>query len=117
MMSAPRRKAPRRDEPPYTRYALFNPYNLSLFVGLVVLGLTTEHHWIIVLACAAEALWLVFAPDSTLLRRVWFDPAFTRAERAFAEERCRAKVAMLLAPDRARLGYLVGEQQRIERLA
>src|SRR5688572_5560202 len=109
--------APDRDEPPYARYAFLNPYNLTLFAGLVLFGLLSGHHWIVVVACAAELLWMIFAPDSRILRRLWFDPVFERAERAYAEERCRKKVAELTGPDRTRLAHLAGQKDAIERLA
>ena len=104
-------------EPPYVRYAFLNPYNLSLVVGLVLVALLTGHDWLIVVVAALEALWLIFAPDSRLLRAVWFDPAFARAERAYAEERCKKKVALLPSGDHARLVQLATQQEEIERLA
>jgi len=105
------------DEPPYGRYAFLNPYNLSMFLGATALGLLTGHHWIVVLACAAELIWMIFAPDSKLLRRLWFDRTFARAERAYNEERCRKKVAELAPNDRSRLAFLAEQQGLIERLA
>jgi hypothetical protein len=106
-----------RDEPPYARYAFLNAYNLSLFFGFVGFGLLSGHSWAVVLTCAAETLWMIFAPDSTILRSLWFDPAFARAERAAAEERCQAKVASLGAADRARFTGLAAQKTLIERLA
>ena len=104
-------------DPPYGRYAFLNPYNLSLFAGLILLGLLTGHHWIVVLACAAELMWLIFAPDSKLLRRVWFDPVFARAERAFADERCKRKVATLDGDAQQRVWRLAAQKTTIEHLA
>src|SRR5688572_20244657 len=106
-----------KDEPPYARYAFFNPYNLTLFVGTVAFGLLSEHHWIVVVACAAEILWMIFAPDSRILRSLWFDRVFARAERVWAEERCKEKVAKLAGNDRARLAHLASQKDAIERLA
>jgi hypothetical protein len=110
-------KIKRELEPPYGRYAFLNPYNLSLFGGLVLAGLLSGHHWIVVVACAAEIIWMICAPSSTILRHIWFDRAFERAERAYAEERCKAKVAQLAVNDHARLAHLAGQQSAIERLA
>jgi len=107
----------RKDEPPYARYAFLNAYNLTLFGGAVAGGLITGHHWVVVLACGLETLWMIFAPDSKILQKVWFEPAFARAERAFAEERCRAKVEQLVGNDRARLLHLATQKEAIERLA
>src|SRR5262245_22412984 len=111
--SPPRTERGDRDRP-YARYAFLNPYNLSLSGGLVVGGLLSGHHWLVVLACGAEVLWLILAPDSRLLQRVWFDPAFARAERAFDEERCRVKMASLAPADRERLTRLEAQQALIE---
>ena len=105
------------DEHPYARYAFWNPYNISLFIGGIVLGVATGHEWISVLTCAAEVLWMIFAPDSKLLRAVWFDRAFTADKRAEDADRRAARIALLTPYDSARFGYLCGQKQVIERLA
>lgn len=46
-----------------------------------MLGVAIDHGWIAVLTCAAEVLWMIFAPDSTLLRAPWFDRAFAAARK------------------------------------
>ena len=105
------------DEHPYARYAFWNPYNISLFLGGIVLGVATDNGWISVLTCAAEVLWMIFAPDSKLLRGLWFDRAFTADKRADDAERREARVAQLAPYDSSRLAYLCGQKQIIERLA
>lgn len=105
------------DEPPYARYAFLNPYNLSLFAGGVLLGLLTGHGWLSVLTCAGEAMWLIFAPDSKLLRRLWFDRAFEQAKRQDDIERRKTKIAQLAPNDSMRVAQLCGQKQVIERLA
>jgi len=105
------------DEPPYGRYAFLNPYNLSLFAGGVVLGALSGHTWLVVVTCAAEVLWLVFAPDSKLLQRLWFDRAFAAARRADELELRKERIGQLTPADSARLGQLCGQKQVIERLA
>jgi hypothetical protein len=105
------------NEPPYARYAFLNPYNLTLFAGALAFGLLSGHHWVVVIACAAELLWMIFAPDSRILRSLWFDRVFERAERAYAEERCKQKVAELNVSDRTRLAHLASQKDAIERLA
>lgn len=107
----------RDDEPPYSRYAFANPYNISMFVGGVLAGALGGYSWLVVVTCAAEVMWLVFAPDSKLLRRLWFDRAFASAKRADDIDRRKAKIAQLGAGDSARLGQLCGQKQVIERLA
>jgi hypothetical protein len=107
----------REVEPPYARYAFLNPYNLALFCGAILLGLLSGHHWIVVLGCAFETMWMIFAPDSKILRRVWFDRVFERAERAFVHERRLRKLSELEPQDRARLAHLEEQTKIIERLA
>ena len=111
------RKRLRDDEPPYARYAFWNPYNVSLFLGGVVVGVATGHGWLSVLTCAAEVLWMVFAPDSRLLRGLWFDRAFEAAKKADDAERRQERIGLLSPGDSQRLGYLCGQKQVIERLA
>jgi len=107
----------RDHEPPYARCAFLNPYNLSLFVGGVALGVLSGHTWLVVVTCAAEVLWMIFAPDSRVLQRLWFDPAFAASARADAEERRRERIGQLAPNDSLRLGHLCGQKQVIERLA
>ena len=105
------------DGPPYARYAFWNPYNISLFLGGVVLGAATDQGWISVLTCAAEVLWMILAPDSTLLRGLWFDRAFAAEKRADDEDRRRERLGLLANSDSMRFAYLCGQKQVIERLA
>lgn len=104
-------------KPPYARMAFLNPYNLSLLVGGVVLGLAIDEPWLSILTCAAEALWMIFAPDSKLLRAVWFDRTLGAEERASLAERRRERCAHLSPNANARLGWLCGQKQVIEHLA
>jgi hypothetical protein len=101
----------------YLRYAFVNPYNLTLLLAGAVTGLVTGHHWIIILTCAAEALWLIFAPDSKVLRRIWFDPALAEAVRLDREEDRKAKIGKLNINDVTRVAKLVEQKGLIEKLA
>jgi hypothetical protein len=105
------------DGPPYARYAFSNPYNVSLFLGGVVLGVATGHAWISVLTCAAEVLWMIFAPDSKILRGLWFERAFEAEQKAELAEKREARIGLLAASDSQRFAYLCGQKQVIERLA
>jgi len=105
------------DGPPYARYAFWNPYNITLFVGVVVLGVAIDQSWISILACAAEVLWMIFSPDSKLLRALWFDRAFAAEKRADDEERRKERIGLLAPNDSMRFAYLCGQKQVIERLA
>ena len=113
-----RTPSPRGPEaPPYARVAFLNPYNLSLFVGGVVGGWLSGHTWLLVVTCAAEALWMIFAPDSRVLREVWFDRVLAAGIAADKQERREAKFARLAPNDRQRVLLLAGQKETIERLA
>lgn len=105
------------DEAPYARYAFWNPYNISLFMGGIVVGVAIDHAWISVLTCAAEVLWMIFAPDSKLLRGSWFDRAFAAAKKAADVERRTERVGLLSPNNSQRFAYLCGQKQVIGRLA
>jgi hypothetical protein len=107
----------RDDDAPYARYAFWNPYNISLFLGGVVLGVATGHGWLSVVTAAAEVLWMIFAPDSKLLAAIWFRRALLAEKKAEDAERREERVARLSAADSHRLGVLCGQKQVIERLA
>jgi hypothetical protein len=102
---------------PYARYAFWNPYNISLFLGGVVLGAASGHEWLAVLTCAAEVMWMIFAPDSRLLRALWFDRAFEAEKKESDADRRRGRVGLLAPNDSVRLSYLCGQKQVIGRLA
>src|SRR5690349_4361652 len=106
-----------QSERPYLRYAFLNPYNLTLFLAGIAAGFLTGHHWLVVLTCGAEALWLIFAPDSKILQRLWFDRAFDDASRIDHEETRKEKIARLSLNDVPRVARLLEQKQLIERLA
>lgn len=105
------------DELPYARYAFWNPYNVSLFLGGITLGVATDHSWLAIVTCAAEIMWMIFAPDSELLRALWFGRAFDAVKKAELATRRQERIGLLAANNGARLGYLCGQKQVIERLA
>jgi hypothetical protein len=112
-----KRRASDDDEPPFARYAFWNPYNVSLFLGGITLGVATDHTWLAIVTCAVEVLWMIFAPDSKLLRALWFERTFAAAKKADLADHRQERVALLALGDSARLGYLCGQKQIIERLA
>jgi hypothetical protein len=57
----------KKTQPPYSKYAFWNPYNLSLIAGASAAAMVTGHWWLALVAGAGEALWMLFAPDSKLL--------------------------------------------------
>ena len=62
-----------KPRPPYAKYAFKNPYNLSLIIGGGAAAAATGNWWLAVATAGFEALWMLFAPDSRLLRKTWFD--------------------------------------------
>jgi hypothetical protein len=111
------KKRGRADGPPYARYALLNPYNLTLLLGSVVVSVATDNLWLAVCAAAAETVWLLFAPESTLLRRLWFDKTWEANRKADEDDRLAEKLTKLEASDGARANALREQRLRIERLA
>src|SRR5947208_2835367 len=63
----------RKKKTPYAKYAFANAYNLSLIGGAAAVAAITGNWFIGVAAAGAEALWMLFAPGSRLLRKTWFD--------------------------------------------
>ena len=111
------RKKSREDEPPYARYAFLNPYNLSLLAGTTVTAAATGHWWLAVCAAGMEGLWMVFAPDSKILQRAWFDKTDEARKRAALEDSQDQKIAKLWPADVVRFRALREQKTRIERLA
>ncbi|MFO0722508.1 MAG: hypothetical protein U1E65_01915 [Myxococcota bacterium] len=101
----------------YSKYAFLNPYNMSLLAGAGIAALATGFWPLAVVAAAGEAIWMLFAPDSKLLQKVWFDKAW---ERQVEEKRneIRDQKLMLLSPEaRERVFRLRAQKERILRLA
>ena len=105
------------DEPPYARYAFLNPYNLSLLAGAGVAAAATGHWWMAVCGLAGEAMWMLFAPDSKLLQRTWFDKIWHESRADALEEAFNAKLKQLEPMDQQRVLYLREQKKRIHQLA
>src|SRR5215813_12885010 len=91
-----------KPRPPYARYAFKNPYNYAIMGGFASAALLTGNWWLGLAGAGFEALWMLFAPDSRLLRKLWFDKrhAAEQAEAAAAE--LDAKFKLLPQPDAMR---------------
>jgi hypothetical protein len=105
------------EEPPYARYAFVNPYNLSLLAGASATAAATGHWGIAVCAAACEAIWMLFAPDSKLLRSLCFDPRWAQAKKDDFEASQAAKFLRLTPQDQARAAALRDQRGRIYQLA
>ncbi|HMY59874.1 MAG TPA: hypothetical protein PK472_16545 [Pseudomonadota bacterium] len=104
-------------EPPYAKYAFANPYNLSLLVGAGSAALLTGHWWVGLCAVAAEAVWMLFAPDSRLLQKKWFDPIWEGEQQEARKARQAAKFNALPDAEKERALRLRDQQKRIEKMA
>ncbi len=90
------------DRRPYLKYAFQNPYNLSLFLGALAAAGLTLNPLLALAAVGAEALWLLYAPDSKRLRHLLWDPRFEKIREALLREEREARMTGLDDADRAR---------------
>jgi hypothetical protein len=102
---------------PYLKYAFANPYNLSLLAGALVAAGLTMNPLLAVAALGAEALWLLYAPDSRRLRHLLWDPRFEKVKEALLAQERAERMTLLDEPDRARVEVLIDRQHEIRRLA
>ncbi len=107
----------KKAKPPYSRYAFVNPYNLSLLGGASAAAAITGHWWLAMCAAAGEALWMLFAPDSRLLRKVWFDKVWESEQAAARKELQAQKFAALPEGEKFRALALRDLQVRIQKMA
>lgn len=105
------------EKPSYLKYAFANSYNLSLFLGTVTAGAITMNPLLVLAGLGLEALWLLHAPESRLLRRLLWDPQFEKLRRAYEQQQRAERVQSLGAEERERVETLASRQQEIQRLA
>ena len=117
VVSGSGKKRSSAEDPPYARYAFLNAYNLSLLAGATVTAAATGHWWIALCAGATEAVWMLFAPDSKVLQRVWFDDVWDRKRKYAVEERRERKFQQLIPADQQRAFQLREQRLRIYQLA
>ncbi|HJZ86816.1 MAG TPA: hypothetical protein VKN99_16690 [Polyangia bacterium] len=106
-------KQSRKDNPPYRTYAFANAYNLSLLGGFAATAALTQNWWFGILGAGLEALWMLFAPDSKLLRRLWFDKVHAGKLRAQAEAERKKLLATLPEQDAERVRRLDQKREQI----
>jgi len=105
------------DSPPYFKFAVANPYNLSLLVGGLAAAAVLASPILAVVAAGAEALWLLHGPDSRFLRKIVWDPKFARmVEEARNRERAN-KIASLDREETSRVQRLIAKNYEISKLA
>src|SRR5256885_9028067 len=103
--------------PPYARYAFKNPYNYAVMGGFASAALLTGNWWLGLAGAGAEALWMLFAPDSRLLRKLWFDKRHQEDQNAAKKAELDAKFKLLPEPDAMRCLALREKQEQINKLA
>jgi len=102
---------------PYARYAFKNPYNYAILGGFASAAALTGNWWLGLAGAGAEALWMLFAPDSRLLRKVWFDKVYKDEQDAAAQAELDKKFKALPDADAMRCLALREKQEQIHRLA
>jgi hypothetical protein len=108
----------RRDQrPPYAKYAFLNAYNLSLLAGSAMVAAATQSWWVGAVGVGVEALWMLFAPDSKLLRKVWFDKYHEKQLQQAKLDEINAKFAALPPEAAARCNGLRMTRDQIFLLA
>src|SRR5262249_40897082 len=106
-----------REKRPYMKFAFANPYNLSLFGGALAAAGLTFSPFLAVAALGAEALWLLHAPDNSLLKRHLWDPRYEKLREARDEQEREARIVSLGPTDRDRVRTLADRQKEIRLLA
>src|SRR3954466_10240334 len=103
--------------PPYARYAFKNPYNYAVMGGFASAALLTGNWWLGLAGAGKEALWMLFAPDSRLLRKLWFDKVCA----AEMDEKKKAELDVLFKQlpetDAMRCLALKEKKEQIDKLA
>jgi hypothetical protein len=102
---------------PYLKYAFANPYNLTLFSGMLAAAGLTFNPFLAILAVGLESLWLLYAPDSARLKHLLWDPRFDQVRQAILAQERGQRLALLAPPERKRVDTLMARQAEIHRLA
>ena len=106
-----------KPRPPYARYAFKNPYNYAIMGGFASAALLTGNWWLGLAGAGMEALWMLFAPDSRLLRKLWFDKRHQEDQDAARKAELDAKFKLLPESDAMRCLALCEKQDQINKLA
>ncbi len=93
-----------------------NVYNYTLLGGVAAASAMTGDWWLIALGLGAEALWMLYAPDSKLIRKQ-VDKALDREDALAAEEKRFMLLQRLSHEERARCRELMLKQNEITKLA
>ncbi len=102
---------------PYTKYAFQNPYNYAILGGFASAAVLTGNWWLGLAGAGAEALWMLFAPDSRLLRKTWFDKRYKEEQDLANAAELDRKFKAMPDADAMRCLALKEKQEQIHRLA
>jgi hypothetical protein len=111
-MAADAPETAKKERVPYLKYAFHNVYNYTLLGGVTAVALMTQNWWLAVVGGGLEALWMVFAPDSKAVRKLWFDKVHAEKMKERENAERNRLLAALPAPDADRFRRL--EDLRIE---
>jgi hypothetical protein len=106
-----------QNEPPYARLALLNAYNLSLVTASSALAFLFERPSLVFVVIAVEIAWVLFASESTFLKRAWLDPVWEARKKASEHARVAARATSLSLADQNRVRTLYAQRTHIEALA
>lgn len=101
---------------PYAKYAFANPYNLSLLAGAATVAMATNNWFLGVVTVGAEALWMLFAPGSRLLRKTVWDKKHAAVLANQENERLTAIVRTLPADEAVRCVGLRVKKEQIDKM-
>lgn len=105
------------DKPSYFKYALANPYNLTLLGGALVASVLTLNPLIAVAALGIEGLWLLHGSQSRFMQRMFWDPMFEKEKLEFEQRRRMAQVEKLGKGGQQRVLALIDKENQIQQLA
>lgn len=105
------------DKPSYFKYALANPYNLTLLGGAIVASVLTLNPLIAVAALGVEGLWLLHGSQSRFMQRMLWDPMYEKEKLEFEQRRRMAQVEKLGKGGQQRVLALIDKEKQIQQLA
>jgi len=94
-----------------------NAYNLSLLGGVLTVATATQNWWLAGVGACLEGLWMLFAPDSTVLQKTWFDKYHQSELQAARAADIEAKLKALSQQEAARCNALQSTRDQILNLA
>jgi hypothetical protein len=105
------------EKPSYFKYALVNPYNLTLLGGAIVASVLTLNPLIAVAALGVEGLWLLHGSQSRFMQRMLWDPLYEKEKLEFEQRKRMAQVEKLSHGGRQRVMTLIEKEKQIQQLA